>query len=566
MTVPSWPLSWEVSSSGQFRALDERLDAARAPQMRTFAGPGRWHAPTGSRTVSLVEQPTATTPAPAAPTVDPAAATTAPAAPTLAPTTEPTTAPPGGTASPSLQVPIIVQKPSAPPPEIPEAMVNASEEKWAQMFEANNPLIQSSMWSWLGLPLVIGMVVLVFLTVNALVMGTNENEVQEDEIVVPENMYGETFSTLLVTIHSTKRDGLNFPLICEMFSTLLLLGVTYVAVWVMLDVAQNTIASVDQDVEERDSLFEKFREPSIWMAQNWTVYPDTSWRRQSMVWFCHDIVYGKTKHVNELGPQWIQFSWVVLVIWLSYMITEIRASLDFLALVWEVPTVPSEQMVEEDEDEGDLKVHGMSPVMKLSVFALIFVPKITLNIMVAVVGAEFLMFNDLDDDLQEILLKTIEMAFILEMDELIYEAFSSANKKKQLMKIQLPIIRVRGLQRVISTYGELPRLVFVITIATILASWMHQPSREANVLTAKQSGVIEGCCNFMEYLKGAGVQTELAEGNPCSSFREGYEAPMGVTFHKARPSNHTNATMMLEMMLRFSGLAQNHTELPGYRW
>ena len=79
-------------------------------------------------------------------------------------------------------------------------------------------------------------------------------------------------------------------------------------------------------------------------------------------------------------------------------------------------------MVEEDEDEGDLKVHGMSPVMKLSVFALIFVPKITLNIMVAVIGAEFLMFNDLDDDLQEILLKTIEMAFILEMDELIFES------------------------------------------------------------------------------------------------------------------------------------------------
>ena len=50
-----------------------------------------------------------------------------------------------------------------------------------------------------------------------------------------------------------------------------------------------------------------------------------------MVWFCHDIVYGKTKHVNELGPQWIRFSWVVLVIWLSYMITEVRASLDFLA-------------------------------------------------------------------------------------------------------------------------------------------------------------------------------------------------------------------------------------------
>ena len=87
-----------------------------------------------------------------------------------------------------------------------------------------------------------------------------------------------------------------------------------------------------------------------------------------------------------------------------------------------MPTVPSEKMVEEDEDEGDIKVHGMSVVMKLSVFSIIFLPKIVLNIMVAVIGAQFLMFNDLDDDLQEILLKTIEMAFILEMDELIFES------------------------------------------------------------------------------------------------------------------------------------------------
>ena len=83
----------------------------------------------------------------------------------------------------------------------------------------------------------------------------------------------------------------------------------------MIGVAENTIASVDQDVEERDSLsagpgllanppastllssdgtcclgrhlstsllphteprrFEKFRDPVIWQARNWELYPDS---------------------------------------------------------------------------------------------------------------------------------------------------------------------------------------------------------------------------------------------------------------------------------------------------
>ena len=30
-----------------------------------------------------------------------------------------------------------------------------------------------------------------------------------------------------------------------------------------------------------------------------------------MVWFCHDVIYGKAKHVVELGADWNIFSWVV---------------------------------------------------------------------------------------------------------------------------------------------------------------------------------------------------------------------------------------------------------------
>ena len=43
---------------------------------------------------------------------------------------------------------------------------------------------------------------------------------------------------------------------------------------------------------------------------------------------------------------------------------------------------------------------------------------------------------------REVLLKTIEMAFILEMDELVYEAFAATPKKQQLSQIEMPTVRL----------------------------------------------------------------------------------------------------------------------------
>ena len=65
---------------------------------------------------------------------------------------------------------------------------------------------------------------------------------------------------------------------------------------------------------------------------------------------------------------------------------------------------------------------------------LVLLPKLALNIVVAYIGSVFLLYNDLDDELQQILLKTIEMAFILEMDELVFHAFASHHKKLQVRR------------------------------------------------------------------------------------------------------------------------------------
>jgi hypothetical protein len=455
---------------------------------------------------------------------DPNAPTTPPPV-TEAPTPDPaaTTAPP-----PPAGVGAIVIEPvdsTPPPPDHPdERMADFNKE-----FEDNDPLLERTIWGDVGIPIVVTAGIVCVLMIIALLVSQNSDEVEETELELPENMYGETFATVIMASHKFNRDGgKTLPVICELFSSIVLLGVTYMLIYIMIGVAQNTIDSVDQDVEERDSLFEKFRDPVLWQAQNWELYPDSVWRRDSMVWFCHDIIYGKAKHVNELGPIWYMFSWVVLVIWFSYMLFEMRECFKLKLMIWNSPTVPAQDMVTTNKEEGKIMVNGLSMGVKGIVTLIILLPKLALNLVVAYIGCVFLLYNDLDDDLQEVLLKTIEMAFILEMDELVFEAFASTPKKQQLSQIEMPPVVEKGLWRTLSLYGEFPRFMICIGLASYLSIKINTDEHSRATLTPKQAGVIEGCCNFMQYLKGAGHKVPLADGNPCSSFREGYEGSMGI--------------------------------------
>merc|ERR1719198_809402 len=109
-----------------------------------------------------------------------------------------------------------------------------------------------------------------------------------------------------------------------------------------------------------------------------------------MVWYCHDIIYGKTRHVNQLGPTWNMFSWVVLVVWFMYMLIEARESSKMYSLTMSVPTLPPKDMIEYDEKEDKIKVHGISRPLKGFLLLAVVVPKAILNMVVTYVGAIFL--------------------------------------------------------------------------------------------------------------------------------------------------------------------------------
>jgi hypothetical protein len=89
-------------------------------------------------------------------------------------------------------------------------------------------------------------------------------------------------------------------------------------------------------------------------------------------------------------------------------------------------------------------------------------------------------------------------------------------------------VRFNGFVAVLASFAELPRFVMLLFLVSCLTLYMHRDSHERNILTSRQEGIIEGCCNFMQYLKGEGQKVALVAGNPCSIFRETIEEPLGL--------------------------------------
>merc|ERR1719421_1436411 len=125
-------------------------------------------------------------------------------------------------------------------------------------------------------------------------------------------------------------------------TSLFFLALQYAGVYLLVLAVGNTLANFQADVDERESIATKFRDPVYWQAQNWNLYPESEWRRDSMVWFCHDIISGpkgmhgykgKAGHVNQLVPFFFMFQWIVLFLWLAHILIQFRQTWYFKHLI-----------------------------------------------------------------------------------------------------------------------------------------------------------------------------------------------------------------------------------------
>ena len=311
---------------------------------------------------------------------------------------------------------------------------------------------------------------------------------------------------------------------------------------------QPTIPLEQKERLDRDITISRFRDPVLWQDQNWQRYPDNHWRRESMLWYCKDVIYGKASRVNILDSMGKVYTWLILFVWLSYNLIEFRESFKFSVMTWAAPTRSASDAYSENREDNEILILGLNLGTKFFMTLLIILPRLAQSGYVAYLGTLQILDDDRDQHLADKLILAMELAFILTFGEFVYLAFVSYHKKQQISNMVLPVIRVRGFARIFNNYSDFPRVVIIAAIASYFC--MAMPSHalngsDADVISAKEAGVIEGCCNFVQYLKGSGEKVLLSQYSPCSVFREKFEKPAGIPIPpvETHPEESQNITL-----------------------
>ena len=125
---------------------------------------------------------------------------------------------------PGVAPPVETEPNAKKPPLIDNAATRKVE--YEMSLHMTNPLQENSPWAKIGVPIVLGMFGLTVIILAALFIGSKSDDVDENELELPENMYGELFATTVITTFRYRRDGLRLPAVCEFFSSVVLILVT----------------------------------------------------------------------------------------------------------------------------------------------------------------------------------------------------------------------------------------------------------------------------------------------------------------------------------------------------
>jgi len=254
---------------------------------------------------------------------------------------------------------------------------------------------------------------------------------------------------------------------------------------------------------------------------------------------CHDVIYGKTNHVSQIDVQYAMMGYAFLFLWLVYMLQHFKDRARQLTMIWALPTMHQLDRIQLTENQdfdglGDgkrkkldaavqnMEIKGMSLRDKLVITTVVIIPIIFLNVYITVIGYRFIFENDYEDELQNLLLNTMELAFVVETDTILYGALVADAKKFQIKAVTVPSVELRHSRLLLYRYSEVLSFLGVLCFALLLGA--NHLSHLDNSLNERQAGIMEGCCNFMQYVKGDGKsRVALAAGNPCTSFRSMYE-------------------------------------------
>jgi len=182
--------------------------------------------------------------------------------------------------------------------------------------------------------------------------------------------------------------------------------------------------------------------------------PRCIWARVSKTFVAFDTISSNN---------WLWLLSGVLILWLCVMFTEMQDTAMLFRSIMCLPAVgPSmPQVVIKDKR---VAVVGLLPIMRLILLVVIVLPKFVINIAVACVGMSFLMWTQ---DLPDLVMNAVALAFVLEIDEMLFKAFCDFSRR-EMLENALPLrVGMSNVQRHAVRWTAFPAVAVVLIVAVV---------------------------------------------------------------------------------------------------
>lgn len=207
-------------------------------------------------------------------------------------------------------------------------------------------------------------------------------------------------------------------------------------------------------------------------------------------------------HVNKQAIPTITyetFLLLVLIIWWLIVIGELRLVLSWWVVIWCIPS--DKTLVTGDVPDENIEIKSISEKHKALILVMVLLPRTIIIVMLSYIGTDFLIIADSYSDL---ILNSVALGFLIEVDEMLFGAVTSQRSKDKLASM-LPVKAAHSCCNWCIALGQfptsIPLVIFVVSMA------IAQMTKSYTMVHGKMdlSGAY-GCLCHMEGARCAAAQ------------------------------------------------------------
>jgi len=167
-------------------------------------------------------------------------------------------------------------------------------------------------------------------------------------------------------------------------------------------------------------------------------------------------------------PYWC-FLIVILLIWWMSMVEELRRVIAHWVVVGLFPTLPPQGRLPVEYSEESIKVNSMAMTHKVITLLANVLPRTIIAIWISIAGSEFLLRAD---DYENLILNSVALGFLIEIDNMLFAAISSDAVKEWVGRCEPLCVRLPEPQWFRKLHHYCPSRVTFLTVIILVSGWL----------------------------------------------------------------------------------------------